>query len=505
MEAEEQSKKEGGLWHSQAVREKADEANLALKRATMALNLVDISPVTVEGFGTQSALMLKEILDRLELPKPNMIPSQEDVFSKSLTRWEVPETEITIQLVEKGFDEDEFLFSPETLKRIRKYYQLIKKYPYNESNYWKTSPKFYEFYISTPGHLLPPKWNTWLPRGKNIILFYGQTLWQWFSLAIVTLIIFFTVFFAYKLIFKISHKEKITDPRKKSWLGLFIPIFTYCLITFWKYIINQSINITGQLLENLLTLSTVLRGLVLAWFAFMVFNSISSTIIFRMAEQNRDLKTVTIHYGFRLLGAATALIVLYITCKEIGITAGTIIASFGISSVAIGLGVKPYIENIVGGLTLLLTDIIKIGDFCELGGVTGTVENISLRSTLIRTPERDLISVPNTVVSTSQIVNHSKRDNSYFDKTLSLSYDSVHEDLEEIMEKLRNVIAQDPKLSEESVIISSLSHEIVHIDIFAYIPTRDLAESLLIQEEILLKINKILETSGVKVMAFSNR
>ena len=505
MEAEEQSKKEGGLWHSQAVREKADEANLALKRATMALNLVDISPVTVEGFGTQSALMLKEILDRLELPKPNMIPSQEDVFSKSLTRWEVPETEITIQLVEKGFDEDEFLFSPETLKRIRKYYQLIKKYPYNESNYWKTSPKFYEFYISTPGHLLPPKWNTWLPRGKNIILFYGQTLWQWFSLAIVTLIIFFTVFFAYKLIFKISHKEKITDPRKKSWLGLFIPIFTYCLITFWKYIINQSINITGQLLENLLTLSTVLRGLVLAWFAFMVFNSISSTIIFRMAEQNRDLKTVTIHYGFRLLGAATALIVLYITCKEIGITAGTIIASFGISSVAIGLGVKPYIENIVGGLTLLLTDIIKIGDFCELGGVTGTVENISLRSTLIRTPERDLISVPNTVVSTSQIVNHSKRDNYYFDKTLSLSYDSVHEDLEEIMEKLRNVLAQDPKLSEESVIISSLSHEIVHIDIFAYIPTRDLAESLLIQEEILLKINKILETSGVKVMAFSNR
>ena len=505
MEAEEQSKKDGGLWHSQAVREKADEANLALKRATMALNLVDISPVTVEAFGTQSALMLKEILDRLELPRPSMIPSQEDVFSKSLTRWEVPKTEITIQLVEKGFDKDEFLFSPETLKRIRKYYQLIKKYPYNESNYWKTSPKFYEFYISTPGHLLPPKWNTWLPRGKNIILFYGQTLWQWFSLAIVTLIIFFTVFFAYKLIFKISHKEKITDPRKKSWLGLFIPIFTYCLITFWKYIIYWSINITGQLLENLLTLSTVLRGLVLAWFAFMVFNSISSTIIFRMAEQNRDLKTVTIHYGFRLLGAATALIVLYITCNEIGITAGTIIASFGISSVAIGLGVKPYIENIVGGLTLLLTDIIKVGDFCELGGVTGTVENISLRSTLIRTPERDLISVPNTVVSTLQIVNHSKRDNYYFDKTLSLSYDSVHEDLEEIMEKLRNVLAQDPKLSEESVGISSLSHEIVHIDIFAYIPTRDLAESLLIQEEILLKINKILETSGVKVMAFSNR
>ena len=505
MEAEEQSKKDGGLWHSQAVLKKADEANLALNRAIKALNLVDVSPVTIQEFGTQSALMLKEILDRLKLPRPSMIPSQEDVFSRSLTRWEVPETEIKMQLVEKGFNANQFLFTPETVKRIRKYYQLIKKYPYNESNYWKTSPKFYEFYISTPGHLLPPKWNTWLPRGKNIILLYGQTLWQWFSLAIVTLIIFPTVFFADKLIFKVSHKGKITDPQKKSWLGLFIPIFTYCLITFWKYIIDQSINITGKLLENLLTLSTVLQGLVLAWLAFMVFNAISSTIIFRMAEQNRDLKKVMIHNGFRLLGAVTGLIVFYITSKEIGIAVGPIIASFGISGVAVGFGVKPYIENVVGGLTLLLTDTIKIGDFCELGGVTGTVENISLHSTLIRTPERYLISVPNTVVSTSQIVNHSKRDNYYFDKTLSLSYDSVHEDLEEIMEKLRNVLAQDPKLSEESVGISSLSHEIVDIDIFTYILTRDLAESLLVQQEILLKINKLLETSGVKVMASSNR
>ncbi|MDE5094420.1 MAG: mechanosensitive ion channel family protein, partial [Trichodesmium sp. St11_bin5] len=338
MEAEEQSKKDGGLWHSQAVLKKADEANLALNRAIKALNLVDVSPVTIQEFGTQSALMLKEILDRLKLPRPSMIPSQEDVFSRSLTRWEVPETEIKMQLVEKGFNANQFLFTPETVKRIRKYYQLIKKYPYNESNYWKTSPGFYKFYISTPGHLLPPKWNTWLPRGKNIILFYGQTLWQWFSLAIVTLIIFPTVFFADKLIFKVSHKGKITDPQKKSWLGLFIPVFTYCLITFWKYIIDQSINITGKLLENLLTLSTVLQGLVLAWLAFMVFNAISSTIIFRMAEQNRDLKKVMIHNGFSLLGAVTGLIVFYITSKEIGIAAGPIIASFGISGVAIGFG-----------------------------------------------------------------------------------------------------------------------------------------------------------------------
>ena len=84
-----------------------------------------------------------------------------------------------------------------------------------------------------------------------------------------------------------------------------------------------------------------------------------------------------------------------------------------------------------------------------------------------------------------------------------MTYDSVHEQLGEIMENLRNMLAQHPKLSEERISLGTLSHEIVDVDIFAYILTRDLAESLFIQEEILLKINKILDLTGAKVVALT--
>lgn len=146
-----------------------------------------------------------------------------------------------------------------------------------------------------------------------------------------------------------------------------------------------------------------------------------------------------IYYGFCLLGVVIVLIVLYIICKEIGIVIKLIIVSFGISGIVIGIGVKLCIENVVGGLILLLICLIKIGDFCELGGVIGIVENINLYLILICMLECYFIFVFNILVFIVKIVNYSKCDNFYFDKIFLLSYDSVYEDLEEIMEKLWNV------------------------------------------------------------------
>ncbi len=451
-EAEEMAEKEGGLWHSDAVKAKGKEADLAMDRAIDALNLRDIPPINRQDAGIESALMLKEILDRIELPQKHKIPGEKEVEQKSklfkpLTRWEVPNSEIAIKLVEEGFNVNEFLFSPETIKRIREFYHKVEKRNYQpeNTNPWKASPSFYKDYITTPGDLLPPKWKKWLP-GWTSTLLYGQTLWQWFSLGIITSTALSIVF---GIRFLVLRYIKLSHPSKRAWLALIRPSVALCMINFWEYLVDQGINITGQLLLNLLKISTVIEGGILAWLAFMIFNAIGSTVISNMPTDNKSLEAVITRNGVRLFGVMTALTVFYTTSREIGIAVGPIIASFGVSSIAIGLGVKPYIENVVGGLTLFVNRPMSIGDFCELGGVTGTVEDIGLRSTLIRTVDRKLIYVPNTVVSTSQIVNHSQRDKYTFETIISLSYDSIHEKLAETMENLRSMLAQHPKLSEE--------------------------------------------------------
>ncbi|MGD1715812.1 mechanosensitive ion channel family protein [Dapis sp. BLCC M172] len=498
-EAEEQSKQEGGLWHSKAVKEKGQEAEWALRRAVDTLNLQGIPPINRSDIGTENALMLKEVLDRLQLPKANTLPNARDVESQELKRWEIPGTEIAIELVEDGFNQSEFLFSPGTIKRIKGFYELIERRPYYESNSWRTSPDFYRFYITTPGHLLPPKWNTWLPQWTNQLI-QGQTIWQWCSLGLITLVALSSIL---GVAFLLRRYINTTDDLTKAWLGLLVPTFTLWVAGSWEFFMDESINITGDLLNILLKVSTVIQGIVLAWLAFLMFNAIAWVVIYNMPADNKSLEAVIARNAIRILGFMSGLAIFYFTSREIGIAVGPIIASFGVSSIAIGLGVKPYIENIVGGLTLFLNRPMEIGDFCELGGVTGTVEDIGLRSTLIRTVDRKLIYVPNTVVSTSQIVNHSQRDKYTFERIISLSYDSAHEKLAETMENLRTMLAQNPKLSEERISLGSLSNEVIDIDLFTYILTRDSDEATEIQEEIMLKIDEVLDFTGAQVVALS--
>ncbi|MEM1172967.1 MAG: mechanosensitive ion channel family protein [Cyanobacteria bacterium P01_H01_bin.35] len=499
MEAQEQSKKEGGLWHSKAVKKKGDEAEWALRRAVDTLNLVDIPPINRQDVGTENALMLKEVLDRLKLPKANTPPSATKVESEEIKRWEIPGTEITIELVEDGFNQSEFLFSPGTIKRIKQFYELIERRPYYESNSWKTSPGFYRFYITTPGHLLPPKWNTWLPKWTNKLI-QGQTIWQWASLGLITIVALLSIL---GVAFLLKRYINTTDNLTKAWLGLLVPAFSLWVAGVWEFLMDENINITGDLLNVLLKVSTVIQGIVFAWLAFMIFNAIAWVVIYNMPADNKSLEAVIARNGIRILGFMSALAIFYFTSQEIGIAVGPVIASFGVGGIAIGLGVKPYIENIVGGLTLFLNRPMEIGDFCELGGVTGTVEDIGLRSTLIRTVDRKLIYVPNTVVSTSQIVNHSQRDKYTFERIISLSYDSAHEKLAETMENLRSMLAENPKLSEERISLDSLSNEIIDIDLFTYILTRDSDEATDIQEEIMLKIDEVLDFTGAQVVALS--
>ncbi len=492
-EAQEQTQQEGGLMHSSAVQKKAYTAQLAFDRAVNTLNLEKVAPINREDVGIESALLLKEILDRVGLPPVSQVPNEQTVAAESLERWNVPRSKITIELVEEGYHAGEFLFSPETVQRLKPFYQAIKTLPYNESNIWKASPNFYKFYISTPGHLLPPKWSNWLPKWTTI-LFRGQTIWQWFSLVTITLVQIATIIGTRHLR---ELDQTNIDSKKEAWFGLLLPLLALGMIKLWQFLINGPLNITGKTLQNLLTIATILQASVLAWLVFMLFNAIGRYVIANMSHvEEKSLQVIIARNGFRVLGILAALTVFYYGSAAIGLAVGPILASLGVGGIAIGLGVRPYIENMVGGLTLFVNRPMQIGDFCELGGVTGTIEDIGLQGTLIRTSDRKLITVPNTVVSTSQIVNHSRRDKYAFNRTMALSYESAHDSLPETMENLRNLLTKHPKLTEERISLANLNNEIIELELFAYVLTTDSVEYLTIYQELLLKIQETLELTG---------
>ncbi|WP_017303865.1 mechanosensitive ion channel family protein [Spirulina subsalsa] len=491
MAAQAQSQQERGFRHSPAVREQANLAQQAFERAVKTLDLSEIPAAIRFDRGAESAFLLKEILDRLPLPPFSSIPDQPEVEEESLERWILPHTEMTLVLIQEGVNSGQFLFSAETIEQLHDFYDEIKDLPYKS----QSSTNFYQFYIGTPGFLMPPKWTNWLPHW-TMLMIGEQALWQWVSFGLGTLLAIAILWGIYKVLgwyYTGSHSVK------EAWSGLLLPLGFLGVVTGWVFFVDRLINITGSTLEKLLTVSVFVDGMIGAWFIFLTFNAVGRTIIAAPQFKGQHLETTIVRNCFRLIGFIAATTVLYYASEAVGIPVGPFFASLGVSSIAIGFGMRPYVENIVGGITLFVNRPMKIGDFCEFGGNIGTIEDIGLRATLIRTMDRKLIFVPNTVVSTSQIVNHSRRDKYTFNSKLNLVYETTHQQLSETMKNLRKMLNEHPQVTDERVTLVELNGTTIQLEVFAHILTQDFQEYLKLQEEIWLKIEEVLKQSEAQL------
>ena len=149
-----------------------------LRRAVRTLDLSEVPPALVDDVGLESALLLKEVLDRIELPQSGTIPGDDDPSPPQ--KWTVPETEITIARLETGPRAGEYLFTAETVRRVHEFYERAKHLPYQPA----ASEGFYELYVFAPGWMIPYRWiealPAWLGQG-----YHEQARWQWLALGLV--------------------------------------------------------------------------------------------------------------------------------------------------------------------------------------------------------------------------------------------------------------------------------------------------------------------------------
>src|SRR5207237_8568046 len=101
-----------------------------------------------------------------------------------------------------------------------------------------------------------------------------------------------------------------------------------------------------------------------------------------------------------------------------GYNVDTVLAGLGVGGIAVALAAQKTIENLFGGVSVISDKPVLVGDFCQFGGQVGTVEDIGLRSTRIRTLDRTVVTVPNSQFSTMTLENFSRRDRIWFHSML---------------------------------------------------------------------------------------
>ena len=248
MAARQQNTEASGIFTPNSVKQMAREAEDLFERGVYCLDLSQVPTALKKAMAYERALRLKEILDRIELPPLDLIPdadaverdAEENKYPK-LFRWRIPTTDIVIARVEDGPREGEYLFAPETVTRLGKFYGRVKDLPYKTDRY--TSEGFFEFYNNTPGWLMPPKWGQWLPAWSNR-MFLSQTIWQWFAWAMVTLLWVRFVIAVYR---RVLSRAAASMPATRFWKRALFCLSAAAALLGVHTILHDHINITGSL------------------------------------------------------------------------------------------------------------------------------------------------------------------------------------------------------------------------------------------------------------------
>jgi len=272
------------------------------------------------------------------------------------------------------------------------------------------------------------------------------------------------------------------------------PVRLFLFIFFARILIDQlGLSLTARVyLES--------SGVDYIAYTVLLLGTMSLVRDYQIRKMERDGKA---HYAALLRPFTTIAKTLVITgialfwADQAGYNMTTILAGLGVGSLAVALAAQKTLENVIGAITLYTAQPVKPGDFCRFGTIKGTVEEIGLRSTIIRTLNRTLLVVPNSIFSSVEVENYTSRDRIRYYREVQLQM-STADQLRVILGRLRELFYAHPMVLQETVSVrfEHIDAATTRLRIDAGVPTRDFQEYLAIAEDLNLHIVELVHNSG---------
>lgn len=174
------------------------------------------------------------------------------------------------------------------------------------------------------------------------------------------------------------------------------------------------------------------------------------------------------------------------------------IAALGIGGLALALGAQKTMEHFVGSVSLIADQPLRVGDYCKVGEIKGTVESIGMRSTTLRTTARTVVTIPNGDLAASKIENYTHRDRFLFNPILLFRMETTPDQMRYLLVELRALLYSHPRILNSSPIVrfTAITTDALKVEVTAYIEAPNFDESQEIQEDILLRMMDIIAKSG---------
>jgi small conductance mechanosensitive channel len=151
-----------------------------------------------------------------------------------------------------------------------------------------------------------------------------------------------------------------------------------------------------------------------------------------------------------------------ILLSMLGVDTTSLVAIFSVLTLAISLAVQGVISNLASGIMLVVTKPFEEGDFVDIGGNSGTVEQINITCTKLRTGDNKVITVPNGSITSATVINYSTKETRRVDLTFSVAYGS---DVEKVKAIIMDVVTKHEKvLTDKAPLVRLTEHGASSLD-----------------------------------------
>ncbi len=381
---------------------KNPEARAHIQKAVRTLDLSDVAPADRQDVGFETALLLKEILDRLDPPSESDIPDAAVMNLGKLTQWTLPHTEITIASAAEGPRKGQFLFNRQTVARMRDFFDRIRELPYKEG----AAVGIYEDYIFSPGPLIPNRLINALPPWAQVG-FFEQAVWQWLG----AFLLLAAGALAVIVVFRWSRSGADGGTRSAglaTWRRFMPPVTLLIVSGILRYLVDEQINITGAVLEYFTRAMRILLFFSGAWFILVAGRGVTELIVHSPRLKPRNIDPNLTRLICKLFTWVLLIFMVWNTSEYLGLSFTAVFASAGIAGIALALAARETLANFFGGISILMDRPFKTGDFILLeSGERGMVVNVGMRSTRLLTRDDIQIAIPNSIITNTKVVNES--------------------------------------------------------------------------------------------------
>jgi MscS family membrane protein len=234
------------------------------------------------------------------------------------------------------------------------------------------------------------------------------------------------------------------------------------------------------------------------WLCAVIIDAIGRHLRTRLESRYRAFSYSVLPLSGRIAKILVFVMIMAAVLTEWGYNTTTLLAGLGIGGVALALASQKTIENLFGSVAVISDRPVSVGDFCKFGSNMGTVEDIGLRSTRIRTLDRTLLTVPNGSFSTMTLENVDRRDKMLFHVTLNLRRNTTPDQMRTLLESLTTLLKDNPKFETGAMPVRfvGIGAYSLDIEIFIYVRTLDGNEFMQTQQNLFLSIMDAVESAG---------